>query len=465
MTKALEISRKEFLRIKRAASFEEFKSDKSKEKDRLRKQSKAREATWGNTLGAQRLAKFKAREEREARLEAERVKLDELEAGKRRKERSGALSRANKLMYEQRDEIKSFRSKQMQSDVLAHNEAQLGERQLVIDEHNALEAYFHQVTMENMRKGNEADAAKKKAREEKAKWFAREQQQQLKESMQWKVDRLVQERIEGNIVVAKAIADIEAEKQKVAEARRRARQNNLEMKLENQKLEKLKDKEKLKLAKEMDKIQAYADERDHKIEQRKQHRKMLQAERQAAQQAMIDRAVELLSKMNTHEGARLEAQVADADAKNKAMLDARDEKRAQQAAAIHKSRQAMLARKARLKQEEKDNDKRIAKQWKAESTALQMKDQREKDEIKRRALELQAFVDNQRQEQAMRKIQSRKDSLAHDERVRKQRAKDEKQFRKTMRGELDKYREKGANLKAMMKCMEPRNELKGFVFY
>jgi hypothetical protein len=461
----IKITRREYERIKRFASFDVIKTDKEKIKDELRKKSKAREATWGNTLSAQRKAKFQARIDREARLEAERVRLDEIEAAKRRDERAELINRANRLMYEQRDEIKSFRSKQMQADILEHNSEQLGERQWEIDEHNAREAYFHRETMRQIKEGEERDRAEREEREAKAKWFAAEQQNQLKERTQRHVDRLVQERLEGKLVVEKALADLEEEKRKIAEARRRARQNNMEMKQENQRLQGMREAQKKELAKEMDKIKAFADERDRKTQQRKDHRAKMQAIRQAAQQRMIDRAVEHLNRLNTDEGARLESQVAEADAKNNAMLKARDDARAAHWRAIDKSRQGMIVRKQRLKEEEREADKRIAKQWRAETAAVALQARREKEELRRRGLELQAFVGEQREQERARKIKAREDDLARAREVRRQRKKDEKAFRATMEGELDKYRSAGKNITQMVKCMEPRNELKGFVFY
>eukprot|EP00941_MAST-03F_sp_MAST-3F-sp1_P005706 g5706.t1 len=462
---SIQISRREYERIKKFASFEVPKTDKEKELMRRRKISKEREGTWGNTLAAERQNKFNRRKEREARLEAERVKLDEMEAAKRAEERSKLIKRANRMMYDQRDEIKSFNLHAFFSDTLAHQQEQLSKRQQEIDEHNEREAYFHRITMQQIKEGEAKDAAKKKAREEKAKWFAEEQQKQLKEVTQRKVDRLVKERMEGRLIIEKAKAELVEEQRKIEERKRLARENNYKMKLENEKLEEIRKLKKLEEAKEMDKIQAYADERDRKNKLRKMHRARMQKERQDHQQQMIDRATALLAKMNQDEGARIESQVAEAEAKNDAMLKARDDARQREWEAIDASRKMQLARKQRLKDEERANDKRIARQWKAENAAVKLQEQKEKEELRRRAKELQSYVDNQRQQERARRRKAKEDQLAYDRANMLQRERDEEQFRATMEGMIDEYRKKGSNVKKMMSCLEPKNELKGFVFY
>ena len=96
-----------------------------KHKDKLREMSKARRDRWPNTLAAQRLAKENARIERANKLEAERVKIDLEEEKLRAIERRTAIDRANRLMENESDKMKSHRARMLLADVLEERKHQV----------------------------------------------------------------------------------------------------------------------------------------------------------------------------------------------------------------------------------------------------------------------------------------------------------------------------------------------------
>ena len=110
---AIKLSRSEYERIKRLASTDVIMSAKDQKKKNLKAASAAREKKWPNTLAAQRKAKFDARKAREAQAELEMQKLDQQEEDRRAAERKSAIGRANHLLYEQKDQLKKFRSQQV----------------------------------------------------------------------------------------------------------------------------------------------------------------------------------------------------------------------------------------------------------------------------------------------------------------------------------------------------------------
>ncbi len=101
------------------------KSDEREVRDRRKELSKAREDTWSNTLAAQRIAKENARVERAEKLEEERKKIDEEEERRRAIERRSAIERANRLMENEGDRMKSHRSKMLLSDVIEERKYQV----------------------------------------------------------------------------------------------------------------------------------------------------------------------------------------------------------------------------------------------------------------------------------------------------------------------------------------------------
>ena len=87
--------------------------------------SKYRQKRWPDTLAAQRLAKENARIERLEKLEAERVKIDNEEEKLRAVERRSAIERANKLMENESDKMKSHRARLLLADVLEERKYQV----------------------------------------------------------------------------------------------------------------------------------------------------------------------------------------------------------------------------------------------------------------------------------------------------------------------------------------------------
>ncbi|EER10299.1 hypothetical protein Pmar_PMAR024653 [Perkinsus marinus ATCC 50983] len=91
----------------------------------MHEKSKARAGGWSNTLDGSRKKKEQDRIERIEREERERQRIDMEEARYQLEERRKAIQRANKILKEQTDRIKSFHSAMMYSDVLAEREAQV----------------------------------------------------------------------------------------------------------------------------------------------------------------------------------------------------------------------------------------------------------------------------------------------------------------------------------------------------
>merc|ERR1711977_205307 len=85
----------------------------------------ARAKTWDNTLEGSRRKKAEEKRKKLELEELERQKLDSEEAKIQLDQRKATIDRANKLLYDESDRMKSFHSKMMMCDVLAEREAQM----------------------------------------------------------------------------------------------------------------------------------------------------------------------------------------------------------------------------------------------------------------------------------------------------------------------------------------------------
>jgi len=84
----------------------------------LKHLSTQRTEKWPNTLEAMRRKKENWKKDKEEREELERLKIDEEESRLQKEYRTKQIERANRLLYEQTDRMKTLRSKELLTDVL-----------------------------------------------------------------------------------------------------------------------------------------------------------------------------------------------------------------------------------------------------------------------------------------------------------------------------------------------------------
>lgn len=93
-------------------------SDREARRQETRLKSQQRTAKWPNTLEAMRQKKDRWKKDKEEREEEVRRKIDEEEARLQLEARTRQIERANALLYEQTDRMKTLRSKQLLADVV-----------------------------------------------------------------------------------------------------------------------------------------------------------------------------------------------------------------------------------------------------------------------------------------------------------------------------------------------------------
>ncbi|KAG1704196.1 hypothetical protein DVH05_006206 [Phytophthora capsici] len=102
----------------RASVSPPVQSDREARRQAIKLKSEQRTATWPNTLEAMRKKKDRWKKDKEERLEEERKKIDEEEMRLQREAQTKQIGRADRLLYEQTDRMKTLRSKQLLADVV-----------------------------------------------------------------------------------------------------------------------------------------------------------------------------------------------------------------------------------------------------------------------------------------------------------------------------------------------------------
>ena len=93
-------------------------TEKQQDKARLHALSNARKAKWPNTLEANRIKKENARQDKLDAEEALRKEIDAQEEALHVEKRRLAIERANKMLYDSTDRVKSLHSKLLLADVM-----------------------------------------------------------------------------------------------------------------------------------------------------------------------------------------------------------------------------------------------------------------------------------------------------------------------------------------------------------
>merc|ERR1719409_1253863 len=113
---------------------------KQLDRARLHELSNTRKGQWPNTIEALRERKDRMRAEKLEAEEKLRVEIDREEEALQAEKRRLAIERANKMLYDSTDRVKSLHSKLMLADVMQEREAQmelkghLKQRELMEDE-------------------------------------------------------------------------------------------------------------------------------------------------------------------------------------------------------------------------------------------------------------------------------------------------------------------------------------------
>jgi hypothetical protein len=405
---------------------------------------------------AQRRKKEHWKVERFAQEERERVVVDRAEAELQRKTRIDAIKRANYILYEQTDKMKGLRSAQLYSDVLEDRHEQLFEKAVKAKWTDDVGGDYYHEMMQQMAAAEAKELLKDQARQAAVDKNAALQQGQLKDLRARYMSRLVQEKREGELVIAKSKQEVVEDVEKAAEKALCARLASEEMTLANQRLK--------KLQLELSLVEAGEDEKRLRDLKAKEHmavaRKELEAQRfldkQATRQQMIDRACAVLAAQNQKTNFIAEKQAAEARAKEDADLAARAAKREWQRRAIEQSRQEVAERKAALASRDAADERDRRLQFAAKVDAVDRVECAKQAAARARAHDARHAVEAQILDKQLWRDAARDAALRQDAQTRAVLAEDDVRFRRVAQGVLDEATAAGKNTIPIEKAMHAK---------
>jgi hypothetical protein len=444
------IGRSDLERMRRLAggkdSQEQVNFEVQAEKAVLYEKSRKRMDNWGNTIEALRAKKYQDRLKKFEVKELERRKIDEEEARIAEAIRTSALEKAAKQIYDEQDRVKSLHSKMLLSDVLQERELQLELRRRKQEQEREIQGRWLELEQQQLADYDARTLDKMRQTQQKKTEFQRAIRGQVKETIGKAVRHMREEELEGELIKRDAKRAIEEERQKELERRRRAQVTLDETKQANEHLKELKRQEAERDRAEEDRQAMFAMKKEEMMRLRKEREEHKFKEKLATRQRMIDaRAAELLSIKNTEE-QRLSNQIQEAEAKARADFERKEKRRQDLADQIERSRQAQMNRRQQEKKLAKVEEAEFTEAWKARMDDLHQQEQDEREEEKRRAIEIQDFRKRQMDFKAKKaEVQAQQD-LEHARELLAQKDFEDDQFNSYAEKCLQEWAAQGKNV-------------------
>jgi len=345
--------------------------------------SLARAKTWNNTLEGSRRKKADEKRKKLELEELERQKVDSEEAKIQLDQRKATIERANKLLYDESDRIKSFHSKMMMCDVLAEREAQVGLKGELKKLEQIREDRFLEMEKQNYRRMLEREMKEKETKEDLSKMASKAQKHQLAEYKEKRFREVEDQMLEGELLRRKAIEDLDGERGAEHSRRSQAVQAMQETQKANEYLKQIKAEDALRQQREEEKIQEYAVRKEKMLHLRKAKEEEVFQQKQAQRNLMIDAQSKRLGEMQNDEEERVDRQVAEKEASDESKRLAKQEAKHRWENDIQNSRAAQIQRKQMIRQRERGEDAETAQflgEW------CKVLDKQEQEEIEAKGL-------------------------------------------------------------------------------
>jgi len=327
----------------------------------LHAKSQNRAKSWSNTLEGSRRKKAEEKKRRLEMEELERQRVDAEEAKIQLDQRKTTIDRANKLLHDESDRMKSFHSKMMLCDVLAEREAQVVLKDELKKLEHIREDRFLEMEKQNYRKMLEREMKEKETKEELSRIAATAQKQQLAEFKEKRFREVEDSMLEGELLRRKALEDLEGERNAERGRRDQAVRAITETMQANEYLKQVKAEEMLRQQREDGKIQEYAARKEKMLQLRKKKEEEVFQKKQQARANIIEAQAQRLAEMRNDEDERVDRQVQEKAASDDKRLKEKMEQRAKWEADVASSRAAQLERKRAQRERERAEDVETAR--------------------------------------------------------------------------------------------------------
>jgi len=414
-------------------------SAKQADRQRLHELSNARKAQWPNTIEALRERKDRARQEKFDAEEKLRLEIDREEEGLQAEKRRLAIERANKMLYDSTDRVKSLHSKLMLADVMEERERQIEmKRRLRMREVESEERLYLKQQDAIRRMDAEEDLRDEEVYNKRAE-VAQVRAEQITEQKTAQAEKLDEMRREGEMMKAMAQADAEAEMRQRQEEIEKEKRTRAEVVEANSYLLKKRAEDNALMEAEEARMLEYALQKEKDLLERRDREEKRFRERQAWRQQLIDRQIAKLTDVNAADNARLENQAQEVQAKAQAAREKLDEQRKNELLVMHMSRQQQMRWKKERKAQVTADDVYHAEQLKVLNSELREEEARTIRDKFDRAKQRDAYLLRQMTEKAATKEEEKIEEMFEAEQTKQWSQDDDAIFDQYAQMCLDEY--------------------------
>ena len=150
-------------------------------KEQLKQLSNTRVAGWTDTLAAKRKAKLDWKAAKARQKEDQRQIQDVKDVERRQRMRMDTLGNADRLLQEQTEKVRQFRSQQMLVETIDTRDTQLKEREEKNKQESAMEELWHMAVMENIHKSEQKSKKEMELEKKRSKDLAEDLKRQRDE--------------------------------------------------------------------------------------------------------------------------------------------------------------------------------------------------------------------------------------------------------------------------------------------
>jgi len=350
----------------------------------LRMRSQQRYKHWGNTLEATREKKKRDRLKRLEQIEQTQQALDKEEESLAEQRRREAIDRANRLLYQSNDKVKSFHSALLLSNVIKEREMQREILKQRTEQKKQIDSMYDRMMEEKRQTELQREADEQSQRKLQSKSLADTQMQQLAALHSRYQRERVEEMEEGERI--KRIA-LQAQKEaEASEARRqmRKKENAQAFVKFNEQQMLLKEEEARREAEEERKIAEFAQEKERMLHKRQEVEAAKFKHKQGIHAALIETQYQHLQQLRSKEDQRIEKQVQEQAAKSEAQHVAEQQRKHHLKLAMLKAREAQLERKTADEEARMRQERKMTEEWRIRNKQLEL----EAEDLARREREL-----------------------------------------------------------------------------
>merc|ERR1712028_292165 len=381
------------------------------ERVRLQKISQDRVSRWPNTLEAERKKKEARRQQRHDEEEVQRKKIDKEEAAIQGEKRRMAIERANKMLYDDNDRVKTFHSCLLLSDVMKEREAQIEVSRQRSKNNRRREKHWAMMQDEAIEEYDRKESEKKADVHRKRYEVAVAREGQLADIKKTIKDHKDEKEREGQLIVQKAQMEIAKARREEQARQQEARKAVDENKKVNQLLKTLQQEELQRELLEEERLHQIALEKESKLMERK--RREMENKRLADEkkQRILDHVQGLAMAAMTDEATRVENQAMEKAMAEEKELNEKQERRRREMSEIKRSRSEQLRRKQLAREESEKDETEWSAQWQVAKERLTEEEEAERGWVRQRNVDVTNFNIQLREEKKMERQILRQTSL------------------------------------------------------